>query len=47
VRREGEKSVKWSQLPKCLVTDRMCEDYYRGRCKRIGYCSYKEEADVR
>ncbi len=38
--------MKWSDLPKCLVTSKICLDYYRGRCKRLDPCSYKEEVEI-
>ncbi|GAI50301.1 unnamed protein product [marine sediment metagenome] len=33
---------RWGTLPKCLVTNKGCPDYYRGRCRRVTHCSYKE-----
>jgi len=38
-----DEGVKWGLLPKCLITCRVCEFYYRGRCKRKTHCNYKEE----
>lgn len=34
---------RWGLLPKCEVGAWGCKDYYRGRCKRLESCSYKEK----